>query len=141
MNSRNCSRIINSRRLTSVWMPRLCLLGALLALQGCIRNPCQTTKITDVTKAQAVVLHKIPSQGHVHAVSIRVTGEIAGEATLQLFDDRSPKSDGSAYRQQELAGPVNVTWEGDWYSDEARIVYTPRKVSSGTIEIHYEFKD
>jgi hypothetical protein len=119
----------------------LCTLGFLLVFSGCKQNPSQKSVIADVRQTQTIVLRKLPSQKHVHAMAIRITGKISGDASIQLFDDQSPKEDGSAYHEVGLSGPVNVSWQHDWYGDEAKVVYTPLNVSNGNVEIQYHFED
>lgn len=91
--------------------------------------------VTDVTKEEVIVLTN-PSSGPVHALAIRVTGHIDGEATLsvayegKLYDTATVKG----------AGTTRVRG-GDWYSDSAVVLYRPTNVTAGELIIEYEFSN
>lgn len=93
----------------------------------------QSISVADVRKAETVILESTGKPGKVHAIGIRGSGEIEGEATVMLMLDGKP------YKTETLNGPVRFKWGGDWYSNSAEIRYEPGNVSSGKLVIEYRF--
>jgi len=111
-------------------LPVIFLLVALLL--GCGR---QTTTITDVTVPQTLVLKKRPSQNLIHGIEILGHGTIEGRAKLILL------LDSESYREETLSGKIDFQWSGDWYTDQAELLFEPGTATSGTIHLRYRFRD
>jgi hypothetical protein len=109
------------------YLPWLLLLAAACASYD------QSARIADVRKAETIILENTGRSGNVHAIGIRGSGEIRGEATVTLMLNGKP------YKTETLSGPVRFKWGGDWYSNTAEIRYEPGEVSSGELVIEYRF--
>ena len=109
-----------------------CLVVAVL-LSGC--GGQRNLGVTDVTKAETVVLRKQAGQGPIHSIAITGHGEIQGNAEIALFLNGTPNKTAS------LSGLIDFRWEGDWYSDQAEIQYAPASVTRGRLGLKYEFRD
>lgn len=113
-----------------LWFLVVCTL---LVVSGCQRQLGQVVSVADTTQAEVITIRKLPSQDNVHAIRIRIRGKIDGNALIQLILNREP------YKEAQLRGPIDVRWEGDWYSAEAQIIYTPLSRPTGEIKIEYQF--
>jgi len=106
----------------------------LILLAGC-DVVSRSHVLADVTKSEVITLMKKPRQGAIHSFSITGTGNIEGSAEISLMLNGKP------YKTEILYGRVDFQWSGDWYSDEARIIYTPKSVSGGNLKLKYKFRD
>ena len=93
----------------------------------------ETAQIKNVSKQEVIVIHKRRDQGNVQGIKIRISGKIAGTATIQLL------LNSGTYKKEEIKDKVNFFWEGDWYQDDAEIRYIPDTVATGDLTINYEF--
>lgn len=98
----------------------------------CLHACSQRQAIVDVTKPQTLTL-KCDATRKVHALEINGSGRIEGDATIALMLNGAP------YKSETLRGNIDFKWNGDWYSDSAEIVYSPRSVTSGELTLTYEF--
>ena len=94
----------------------------------------QNLQISDVTRAETVVLKKKATQGPIHGLSIVGVGSITGSAEVQLI------LHSSIYRKETISGSFRFELGGDWYSDVAEVRYIPSGVSSGSVTLTYDFK-
>ena len=92
----------------------------------------QEISIISTDKEQQIALRN-SNGGNVHALKIEVTGYIDGEASMFLLLNQEP------YETRNLGGDIDVRWQGDWYENEAVLVYTPLNVSEGELMIRYSF--
>lgn len=111
-----------------------CCLFSLFLLAGC-RDSTNDLAITALDQKQEILLEKDPAQGNIHGISIRGSGKLGGEARISLLLDGKP------YKVETLSGPIDFKWGGDWYSDEAEILYEPIHVTSGQLILQYSFKE
>lgn len=95
----------------------------------------RTLEVADVTKSGTIVLNKKTGQGPVHSLSVEVHGKIDGTAEMVLTLEGKP------YKTEILTGDIDFRWEGDWYSDQADIRYTPSAVTDGDLRLSYKFND
>lgn len=109
-----------------------CLISAaiLLSCFGC--SPSQT--VSDVTKNETIILRKNPSQGSVYALDVTGRGKIKGTAAIIL------ELNGAAYKTAYLTNSVRFNWSGDWYADEAKVIYQPISVDGGSLKLKYRFE-
>lgn len=117
-------------------MKSLSLLATLLAalLSGCIPGQ-RAQSVADVTKTETITLKKNTGQGHIHFLTITLSGEIQGAAEISLIENGKP------YRTEKLSGPVRFEWGNDWYADTAEVFYEPKLVTGGNLLLEYRFKD
>ena len=64
---------------------------------------------------------------------INVTGNIDGSAEIYLMLNGKP------YKTEKISGNVNFKWDGDWYSNNALIIYKATDVNKGKLSIGYAF--
>lgn len=95
----------------------------------------QSYRFPDVTVSEKVVLKKLAGQGNIHGFELQGNGYIDGKAEITLFLNGSP------YRTEKLHGDVYFNWKGDWYSDNAEVVYKPDTAELGHLTVLYKFKD
>ena len=95
----------------------------------------RTHIINDLTQSQTITLTKKDNQENIYAWTLKGSGEIEGEAEISVILDKEP------YLTEELSGIIDFEWQGDWYSDDATIVYEPISVTSGEISLDYRFYD
>lgn len=100
---------------------------------GCGDN--KTYEVSDVTQPETIVLEKESKQGKIHSWSVVGDGKIDGDAEIVLMLNGEP------YQTEKLSGAVDFQWSGDWYSDEAAIMYTPTSVTDGSLSLNYKFND
>jgi len=108
-----------------------CLAAAFL-LAGC-GGRGSTYELADVTRPHTAILMKGPGQGHIHSLTVTGTGKIDGDATLILL------MNGGAYKTERLSDAVSFKWDGDWYSNQAEIRYSPKSVKGGRLRLRYRF--
>ena len=94
----------------------------------------QWESVPDVTRQSELVLHPRAHQNSIYGISIRVSGQIEGNAQLVILD-----GGGKQYRVFELSGDVDVDFTGDWYSDEVALAYKPIQVRGGILKLRYSF--
>jgi len=109
-------------------------LVVVAVLAGC-GTVSRTQEVSDVTKAETIILKKKPGQGHVHYLTITGAGALQGTAEINLIENVKP------YRTERLSGSVNFQWNGVWYADSAEIRYSPSSVTGGNVRLGYQFKD
>lgn len=95
----------------------------------------RTHDLADVTQSETIVLKKSTGQGAIHSLTLRGSGEIHGDAEITLILNGGP------YKTEKLSGKIDFRWDGDWYSDEAEIRYTPKSVTGGSLKLKHEFHD
>jgi hypothetical protein len=100
---------------------------------GCGGN--RTYDLSDATQAETIILEKESKQGYIHSWSVAGDGNIDGEAEIVLMLNGNP------YHTEKLSGAVDFEWSGDWYSDEAEIIYTPTSITGGSLSLSYKFND
>lgn len=93
----------------------------------------QNVSIVNIDKPQEIIL-KNNNNKNTYALNIKVTGYIDGNAVMYLVLHDKP------YKTKPLSGSVDFTWGGDWYSNDAVIVYTPTNVTKGRLLINYGFE-
>ena len=103
-------------------------------LSGC-GSDFRTHTIDDLTQNQTITLTKQPNQENIYGWTLEGSGQIEGEATISVMLDEEP------YLTEELSGTIDFQWQGDWYADDAEIVYTPTSVTGGEIQLKYRFHD
>ena len=121
------------RKLFRAWVLLLGLMPILLVV-GC-GDGMRTVDVADVTKPTTIVLKKETGQGHIFALTIEGAGRIDGSAKISML------TNSSAYQTETLSGNVTFRWEGDWYSDDIKVRYTPATVSGGELRLRYRFAD
>ncbi len=95
----------------------------------------RTYEIPDVAQSQTIILEKEPAQENIYSWSVIAKGNLVGEAEISVILDGEP------YQTEFLSGEVDFQWSGDWYSDQAEILYTPTSVTDGTLSLEYRFYD
>jgi len=91
--------------------------------------------VVDVTRSETIILKKQSGQGHIGSISIKGSGNIDGKADVILMLNGAP------YKVAAISGPVEFDWNGDWYSDEAEIRYSPVSVKAGKLTLSYKLQD
>ncbi|MEM7579779.1 MAG: hypothetical protein ACFB02_10355 [Mastigocoleus sp.] len=109
------------------------LFASMIFLVGCA-GAKQTYKITDVTKESTIILRNNGSQQNVSYILISGEGNIDGEAEISLILDDKP------YKTERISGNAKFSWNGDWYSEDAKIEYKPSSVKGGDLNLEYQFK-
>ena len=112
----------------------ICVVAIATLLSGCGQT-YRTYTINDPTQDEIITLTKMPEQDGIYSWTVKFTGEIEGEATISVMLNEEP------YLTEELSGEVDFQWSGDWYSDQAEILYTPTSVTDGTLSLEYRFYD
>lgn len=115
-------------------MRAIVFLSLISFLFGC-GSSNRIYEIKNVTKNETINLKKGPNKGNIHALSISGSGNIDGTAEISLILNEKP------YKHETISGSFNFKWSGDWYSNEAKVQYSPHAVSKGTITIRYKFHD
>jgi hypothetical protein len=96
---------------------------------GCGRQ--QTLRVSDVSKAQTILLKADPRQSHIYHISLRFRGQIDGRASIS----------GKNVVTQSLQGKFDAATGGDWYTKTCELEYSPTNVHSGHMIIEFEFHD
>ena len=91
-----------------------------------------TVQIDDVTQKTVITLSS--NNDKVHYIRIIITGNIDGNAVLQLSDE-----EGNSYKYEIKQGKVHLPIGSDWYHDKCLIKYEPIGVKSGKLKIRYRF--
>ena len=96
----------------------------------------QTAVIQDVSKSQKIILKARHDKRRTGGMSVVVTGDIDGIATIE----RSYSSGQRMYGPQKI-GPGKVSFHagGDWYDNQCIVYYEPGTVNSGQLSIRYRF--
>lgn len=103
-------------------------LVILLILAGCGKSSSKgAIKIMDVTKAQSISISV--SRPSVSGLTIHCRGEIDGKATLSA----------SNWASEPLSGKVDWQVYHDWFTNACTLKYNPSNVTTGHLEIDYEF--
>ncbi|WP_160148401.1 hypothetical protein [[Leptolyngbya] sp. PCC 7376] len=112
------------------------IYGVVIAtlLSGCGQG-FRTHTVNDSTQSQTIILTKQPNQENIYGWILEGSGEIEGEAQISVMLDEEP------YLTEELSGIIDFQWQGDWYANDAEIVYTPTSVTGGEIQLKYQFHD
>ena len=108
------------------------LLTLIIILQASCSTYDQNISIDNITQSQEIIL-KNHNDKNVYALTINVTGNIDGTAEIYLMLNGKP------YKPEIISGNVNVKWGGDWYSNDALIVYKANDVNKGKLSIGYTF--
>ena len=95
----------------------------------------QTFEITDVTKPQTITLRKLETQKFIHAICIKCSGYIEGEAEISRI--LNWKADWT----EILSDKVNFERGHDCYSDSVTLEYKPNSVKKGKLTLKYRFLD
>ena len=88
-----------------------------------------------MAKAETITLQKETTQGDIHYITIVGKGNLDGTAEIVLILTGKP------HKTEKLSGTVDFEWNGDWYSNSAKIEYRPSSVKSGSLRLEYNFKD
>ena len=112
-------------------MKRTLLTLIIIVLTSCSAYD-ENISINNAEKSQTITL-KNQNNKNVYAISIKITGHIEGKARIQLILNNKP------YKTENINGSVNFKWGGDWYSNEAVIIYKTTKVIKGNLSIDYTF--
>lgn len=115
-------------------MRAIVFLSLISLLFGC-GSSNRIYEVIDVTKNETINLKKAPNKGNIHKLSISGSGNIDGKVEISLILNGKP------YKSETISGSFDFKWNGDWYSDEAKVQYSPHAVSKGTIIIRYKFQD
>lgn len=89
--------------------------------------------LDNVNESQRITL-KSNNGKNTYALNINVIGYIDGNATMHLLLNNKP------YKIKKAEGNVDITWSGDWYSNEAVFVYNTENVTKGSLQIKYGFE-
>ena len=100
---------------------------------GTIHN--QQAEIKNIKNKETIILKKLPSQGNVHGIKIKISGYINEEAKISLILNQEE------YKTEILKGNFTFDWIGDWYADTAEVIYKPLNVQSGKVTLKYRFLD
>ena len=93
-------------------------------------------QIDDVKQKTTVLLSKNSDQGSIDGITILITGQIDGVATIH------PHNGGENYPTYHIKrGRIRLKISGDWYTDECLLEYEPIDVSSGSLKIRYQFHE
>ena len=92
----------------------------------------QNISIKDVGQSQTIIL-KNDSDKNVHSIAIKVSGNINGDAKIHLI------LNDEQYKTESIGGNVDFKWGGDWYSNDAVIIYKTTNVTKGGLSIDYAF--
>ena len=93
----------------------------------------QSITVNNTDKPQEIIL-KNSNNVIPYALNIKITGYIDGTASMHLMLNEKP------YKIKAVGNNVDITWGGDWYSNEAVIIYTPDNVTKGNLLINYGFE-
>ena len=73
---------------------------------------------------------------HINALDLKIKGEISGPGQLSIGDN-----DSTFYKTYEVTkGKIEITYEGDWYSEYCYVTFNPMTTTNGRIEIQGDFK-
>ena len=114
---------------------RIALLPLSIVLTACHDTPNQRITLERVLTPQIIPLHKPPSPKATTGLTIHVTGDLDGTATLSLM------LNAKAYKNRRLQKDFTFTWRSEWYDDNATLIYRPLKVHKGRIDITYRFEE
>ena len=89
--------------------------------------------ITNITESQELIL-KANKNGNAHSIHIHGAGHIKGNAEIILMLNGNP------YKTESLSGNVNFKWAGDWYSNNATVIYKAENVTEGNLLLEYNFE-
>jgi hypothetical protein len=91
----------------------------------------RSVEVPDVTQEADLPISARPFDGlgFISILSIRVTGEIDGEA--EVWTDYAP--------HQQIRGQVDWQVGHDWFDPTSHIHYRPRGVTSGKLRVYYLF--
>ncbi len=92
----------------------------------------QNISIKDVGQSQTIIL-KNYSDKNVRSIAIKVSGHINGDAKIHLM------LNDEQYKTESIGGNVNFKWGGDWYNNDAVIIYNTTDVTKGNLSIDYAF--
>ena len=109
------------------------ILPFLMVACGTIHN--QQAEIKNIKNKETIILKKLPSQGNVHGIKIKISGYINEEAKISLILNQEE------YKTEILKGNFTFDWIGDWYADTAEVIYKPLNVQSGKVTLKYRFLD
>jgi hypothetical protein len=111
------------------------LAGVAVGLVALVVWPPAPPSVTvqDVRKAETLVLGQETGEHHTSGIWVHGSGYIDGEATISL------QLGGTPYKVAKLAGKVDFTWGGDWYSETAEVRYEPAPARSGHVVLRYRF--
>ena len=112
-------------------MKRLLITLAFIFLASCSVYD-QNISIKNAEESQTIILNN-HNKKNVFSISIKVTGHIEGNATIQLMLNNKP------YKTENINGSINFKWGGDWYSNDAIIIYKTTDVKKGNLSVEYSF--
>ena len=110
----------------------ICCVAIATLLSGCSQG-FRSHSIGDPTQDEVITLTKMPEQDGIYSWTLKGSGEIEGEATISVMLNEEP------YLTEELSGKVDFQWNGDWYGDEAELVYTSVSATGGNLDLKYRF--
>lgn len=103
------------------------LLVALLT--GCMR---QSIQVPDATKPATLTLSigRLQKKDQVHGLDFRIHGQVDGVAFLSS----------STIITQRVSGSFDIKFNGDYFSTNCVIEYSPQGVRSGSVSVSYAFR-
>ena len=113
-------------------MKSIIITFLILLLASCAKYDQKIT-IKNASVSQTVIL-KNNKKGNVHSIHISGSGYIKGNAQIILMLNEKP------YKTENLTGNVSFKWGGDWYSENATIIYTTTNNTEGNLVIEYYFE-
>lgn len=105
----------------------------ILLLGSCMTTFKNSQQLENVTKNQKIVL-SIPNESLPHGISLKVVGELDGNATLKISN-----SEKIIYTYFIENGIIDKNLGSDWYDTVCYIEYIPEDVSNGNLKFLYEF--
>lgn len=113
-------------------MKNIIITFLIILLASCAKYD-QKLIIKNASESQTIIL-KNNNKGNVHSIHISGSGYIKGNAQIILILNEKP------YRTENITGNVSFKWGGDWYRNNARIIYKATNVSEGNLLIKYNFE-
>ena len=72
----------------------------------------------------------------INALDLKIKGEIKGSGQLSIGDN-----DSTFYKTYDVTeGKIEITYDGDWYSQYCYVTFKPMTSTNGRIEIEGDFK-
>ena len=113
-------------------MKNILITFLILLLASCAKYD-QKYIVKNASESQTIVL-KNNNKANVNSIHISGSGYLKGKAQIVLMLNEKP------YKTEKITGNVNFKWSGDWYSEEATIIYTATNVTEGNLVIEYNFE-
>lgn len=103
-----------------------------------IHKPSATFILSEAGERQLLRFRKNLHSGNVHALKIRIRGQLNGTALIRVFDSENPEK----VRREKVvgSGEIDTRMDGDWYSNDCRMEYLPLSADHGGLKIEYRFE-